>query len=252
MGIKECHAASRVRYNSLCRHDMRGSSRFSPIRLAKPFTERFADPFAKPLVCRRQCGRDMAARRDQIAGYILQRRRNNRTRHQHRYLRSRSRLQSRPRYKLPLGFRIEVEGGYAHYTTASASPLSTNGAFPTLNGSRLGSQSGGAHNEYSATFNAFYDVPVSDWYTPYIGAGVGVVGTNIQTGVFAGPGGIPQFTQIGRNATDALMIAEAGMTIKIDAKWAIVPSYRFEKVVTNGTLPENNNIFKLGVRYSLQ
>jgi opacity protein-like surface antigen len=151
-----------------------------------------------------------------------------------------------------LGFRIEVEGGYAHYTTASASPLSTNGAFPTLNGSRLGSQSGGAHNEYSATFNAFYDVPVSDWYTPYIGAGVGVVGTNIQTGVFAGPGGIPQFTQIGRNATDALMIAEAGMTIKIDAKWAIVPSYRFEKVVTNGTLPENNNIFKLGVRYSLQ
>src|ERR1700692_2690464 len=37
-------------------------------------------------------------------------------------------------YKLPLGFRLEVEGGYSHYSAASVSPLSTDGTFPFLNG----------------------------------------------------------------------------------------------------------------------
>jgi hypothetical protein len=42
------------------------------------------------------------------------------------------------------------------------------------------------------------------------------------------------------------------MTITLNAKWSVVPSYRFEKVFTNaGAFPNQANIFKLGLRYSL-
>ena len=65
-------------------------------------------------------------------------------------------------YKLPGGFRTEIEAAYWRYYAASVSPLSTNGAFPLLNGNRLDLVSGGARDQYSATVNAFYDLPLSD------------------------------------------------------------------------------------------
>jgi opacity protein-like surface antigen len=153
-------------------------------------------------------------------------------------------------YKLPFGFRVEVEGGYAHYDADTASPLSS--AFPALNGSALNLQSGGGHSQYSATFNGFYDLPISGWIVPYIGAGVGFNATDAQTGYFAGSGGIPRFTQSGGNAQNAVALAEAGLTIAVNDKWFVVPSYRFEKVFTTGNAFLNQaNIFKLGVRYAL-
>ena len=100
-------------------------------------------------------------------------------------------------YKLPLGFRIEAERGYAHYSLASVSPLSTNGAFPALNGNRFTLQSGGGRDQYSAVLNAFYDLPISGWLVPYIGAGAGVNTTYAQTSTFVGPGGGPRFTEVG-------------------------------------------------------
>jgi opacity protein-like surface antigen len=155
-------------------------------------------------------------------------------------------------YKLPLGFRVGVEGGYAHYSAESASPLSLNGAFPLLNGSRLGLQSGGGHDQYSATFNAFYDLPVSGWIVPYLGGGVGVEYVNSQTGYFAGAGGAPRFTEGGSDSTNAVVLAEIGLAITLNAKWSVVPSYRFEKVFTDsGALPNSANIFRLGLRYLL-
>lgn len=154
-------------------------------------------------------------------------------------------------YRLPLGFRIEGELGYANYTTASASPLSTNGAFPALNGSRLGLQSGGNHDEYTATINAFYDLPIPGRLVPYIGTGIGVAHTAATDGHFAGPGGSPRFTENGSSATNAAILAEVGLTIAVSDRWALVPSYRFEHLfVTGNAYPNNANIFKLGVRYS--
>jgi opacity protein-like surface antigen len=155
-------------------------------------------------------------------------------------------------YKLPWGFRIEAEGGYAHYSAESVSPLSTNGAFPLLNGNRLELQSGGARDQYSATFNAFYDLPMFGQFIPYVGAGIGVNTVNSQDGHFAGVGGVPRFTQLGGSGTNAAVLGEVGMTITLNAKWSVVPSYRFEKVFTNaGAFPNQANIFKLGLRYSL-
>ena len=152
-------------------------------------------------------------------------------------------------YKLPYGFRIEVEGGYAQYYADTVKPFST--VFTSLNGSPLNLQSGGSHSQYSATFNGFYDLPISGWIVPYVGAGIGFIATNSQTGVFVGPGGTPRFTENGGNAQNAVALAEAGLTIAVNDKWFVVPSYRFEKVFTTGNAYVNEaNIFKLGVRYS--
>jgi opacity protein-like surface antigen len=153
-------------------------------------------------------------------------------------------------YKLPYGFRIEVEGGYAQYDFDTAKPFSS--VFTPLNGSALNLQSGGSHTQYSATFNGFYDLPISGWIVPYIGGGIGANWTDEQTAVFTGPGGTPKFTQKAGNAQNAVALAEAGLTIAINEKWFVVPSYRFEKVLTNGNaFPNQANIFKLGVRYAL-
>jgi hypothetical protein len=63
-------------------------------------------------------------------------------------------------YKLPYGFRAEVEGGYAHYVLTNISPMNDNPlVLPKLIGTRLNLMSGGERDQYSATLNAFYDLP---------------------------------------------------------------------------------------------
>jgi opacity protein-like surface antigen len=153
-------------------------------------------------------------------------------------------------YKLPLGFRVEGELGYAHYSFDSENPLSTDGTFPPLNGSRLALQSGGGHDQYSATVNGFYDLPIPGWIVPYVGAGFGVERTNSQTAHFSGPG--VQFTSLGSDKTWPVILGEVGVTITLDERWAVVPSYRFEHVFASGagSVLYNANIFRLGVRYS--
>jgi opacity protein-like surface antigen len=154
-------------------------------------------------------------------------------------------------YKLPLGFRIEGDLAYAHYRDDSVNPLSTNGTFPTLNGSRLTLQSGGVHDQYEAAALGFYDLPVAWPVVPFVGAGLGVVNDEAEDGHFAGPGGVPKFVVRGGNPTYPATIVEVGVTIAIDARWAVVPSYRFEHVfVRDNALADHANTFKLGVRYS--
>jgi opacity protein-like surface antigen len=136
-------------------------------------------------------------------------------------------------YRLPHGFRIEGEFGYAHFKNATASPLSTDGAFPTLNGSALSLQSGGGHTQYSAMANGFYDVPIAPLagrVTPYVGAGLGVVVDDGQTAVFANATNSVRFIEGGTTATRAAIMAEVGLTVTIDPKWAFVPAYRFEHI----------------------
>jgi opacity protein-like surface antigen len=154
-------------------------------------------------------------------------------------------------YRLPLGFRVEAEFGYAHYGLNTVSPLSTDGAFPQLNGGQLSLQSGGGHDQYSGTVNAFYDLQRFGSVTPYIGTGVGLFATNAATAIFAGPG-VSKFTQLGGHATNAGIIAEAGASIAIAPKWDIVPAYRYQyQVSKSGAFSSDANIFKLGLRYSM-
>jgi opacity protein-like surface antigen len=154
-------------------------------------------------------------------------------------------------YRLPWGFRVEAEFGYAHYRMDTVSPLSTNGAFPELTGAQLSLLSGGGRDQYSGTVNAFYDLQRFGSVTPYIGTGVGVFATNAATAVFTGPG-VSQFTSLGGNTTNAGIIAEAGLAIALAPQWDVVPAYRYEYLFTkSGAWTNDANIFKLGLRYSM-
>lgn len=155
-------------------------------------------------------------------------------------------------YKLPFGVRVEGELGYAHYSANGISPVSTNGAFPLLNGSRLALQSGGGVDQGSATVNAFYDLPVPGRVVPYIGAGFGAILTDAQTGHYVNSSGTVQFTQsLAATVINPAILAEVGLTVALDANWAVVPSYRFVHVFTESdAFPIDENIFKVGLRYS--
>jgi opacity protein-like surface antigen len=153
-------------------------------------------------------------------------------------------------YKLPSGFRIDGQLGYAHYASATASPLSLNGLLPRLNGQELSLQSGGGHSQYSAWIDAFYDLPFAGRAVPYIGGGVGAVHTQAQQAFFTGPN--VGFTQGASNTTYAAIAAEVGLTFVLDPTWSVVPAYRFQHVFTpDNAFPGEVNIFKLGFRHSL-
>jgi opacity protein-like surface antigen len=154
-------------------------------------------------------------------------------------------------YRLPLGFRVEADLAYAHYRQNSVNPLSTDGTFPQLNGSRLTLLSGGGRDQYEAAALGFYDLPVSWPLVPYVGAGIGGANLVAEDGTFAGATGTPKFLVRGGSATCLTMIAEVGVTVALDDRWAVVPSYRFEHLFVPGNgLSDNGNIFKLGIRYS--
>jgi opacity protein-like surface antigen len=119
-----------------------------------------------------------------------------------------------------------------------------------LNGSRLDLVSGGVRDQYSATVNAFYDLPLSGPMVPYIGGGAGVSHLNQALGVFSGPN-VVRFTQLSSTSTDPAILGETGVAIAVNGNWSVVPAYRFEKVLTpSGAASSNINIFKIGFRYS--
>jgi len=148
-------------------------------------------------------------------------------------------------YRLPLGFRVEGELGYAHYLIDSVSPLSTNGAFPGLNGTRLSRSSGGSHDLFTATLNTFYDLPVPGRFVPYIGGGVGYYHESIDTATFQG-----RFVQHGSTIDDAMVLGEVGLTVKLNSRLSVVPAYRFEHLFASHGLAANASVLKLGLRYA--
>jgi opacity protein-like surface antigen len=148
-------------------------------------------------------------------------------------------------YHLPLGFRIEGELGYAHYSTDTASPLGTTRPFASLDGSRLSTTSGGDLSTFTATVNGFYDLPVGGWIVPYVGAGAGYYHAWGTDSVFGG-----RFTQHARTSDNALVLGEVGLSFKVSDTLSVVPAYRFEHLFASGEPGWNVNIFKLGVRYA--
>jgi opacity protein-like surface antigen len=150
-------------------------------------------------------------------------------------------------YRLPLGFRVEGELGYAQFDSDTISPQSPR--FANLNGSKLSRISGGGHERYTATVNAFYDLPLGGRFIPYIGAGLGVSQNDNADGAFRlGESGV--FTAQGTDSTSGLVLAEVGFAINVSENWAVVPAYRFEHQFAPDTPGGNANIFKLGVRYT--
>ena len=155
-------------------------------------------------------------------------------------------------YKLPIGVRLEAELGYAHYLVSAVYPVSS-GPLASFNGRGLGRQSAGGYDQGTATANAFYDLPIAGKVVPYIGGGFGISLTGFEGGVFSSPagGGRVRFsTGGGTSALMPVILGELGLNIALAPNWTVVPAYRFEHVFNGAGLTYNENIFKVGLRYS--
>jgi OmpA-OmpF porin, OOP family len=152
-------------------------------------------------------------------------------------------------YHLPAGFRIEGEVGYAHYNASSANPLSTNGAFPVLNGARLSVASGGARDQVTAAAAGYYDLPVTWPLVPYLGAGVGYFHSSAADARFITSNGITPFTERGTTVGGAFLLVEVGAAYRVADRWSIVPAYRYEHLFVSGNSDISAHIAKIGIRY---
>jgi opacity protein-like surface antigen len=152
-------------------------------------------------------------------------------------------------YRLPAGFRVEGEIGYAHYSAHAIVPVSS--AFPTLDGRTFNRRSGGDFNRYTATVNAFYDLPLTATLTPYLGAGIGFAHADNTRTVFASASGA-QFLQGGTSRDHGVMLAEGGVAIAVAPSWSLVPAYRYVRYFATGnrTGDESAHVVKLGLRYA--
>jgi opacity protein-like surface antigen len=155
-------------------------------------------------------------------------------------------------YKFATGMRLATEVGYSRYAIGNLQLRSTDGKFPVLNGAAFGRQWGSVIDDVTATVNAFYDLPVSGGFVPYLGGGIGGVYTTSPDGRFLNFGLPGTFTDNGASTVlRPMMFGEAGLNIAFDAHWAAVPSYRFQHVFTpDGTFPFDAGILRMGVRYS--
>lgn len=151
-------------------------------------------------------------------------------------------------YRLPMGFRVEAELGYLHYTDDTINPLSTNGAFPAYTGAKLSNPSGGDHDRFTATVNLFYDLPVTfAGITPYVGGGAGYFHGTAADAVFL-TSTDRTFTVHGSTGDNALVLGEIGASYALTPKLSLVPAYRYEYFF--GTSAHSANILKIGLRYA--
>lgn len=149
-------------------------------------------------------------------------------------------------YHLPLGFRVEAELGYIHNDVDSTTPHLSSPTFAAINGTKFTNPNGGDYDRVTATVNMFYDLPVSfAGVTPYVGAGVGYYHLSASDAHFTTPFG---FTGRGGNASDAVVLAEAGATIPLAGALSLVPAYRYEHFFRDGG-GEDSHILKLGLRF---
>lgn len=143
-------------------------------------------------------------------------------------------------YRLGNGLRFEGELGYGR---VGVDQFSGGGQTGIFNDVKL--------NLFSATANAFYDFDTGSNFTPYVGAGVGVVHTRQSSGSVTIPGqGVSAVSK--NDSTDLTVLGEAGVAMRINDQWDLVPAYRFQWVdskVAGGDESFAHTI-KLGLRYS--
>lgn len=144
--------------------------------------------------------------------------------------------------------RVENEFGYSNYDVTTLHPTNAP-LFPDVNGMTLNRQSGGSEDQYSDTFNAFYDVPLGTSVVPYIGGGIGVIDTEYRRGFYTN--GVGSLIHLGTSRTAGLALAEVGVAIPANG-FSIVPAYRFLQSFGEGDrAPEvSAHVFKIGIRYA--
>jgi opacity protein-like surface antigen len=152
-------------------------------------------------------------------------------------------------YKLPHGFRVEVEGGYIDYQTSRVSI--DRSSFANLNGQTFNRTSGGDNERWLGTINLFYDLPVSGGLVPYIGGGLGIAQANSVVTHYVDASGT-LFTGTVRLADKAVGFLEAGLNIGVGGGFTVVPAYRYLQFFGSSSSRGNEaaHIVKLGLRYS--
>jgi opacity protein-like surface antigen len=151
-------------------------------------------------------------------------------------------------YRLPARFRVEVEAGYATYLRSTINPVSA--GFPQLTGADFNRESGGRFNNYSATINLFYDIPIDDQLVPYVGGGIGGVHRDLSRGVYVSNAGL-RFNEAGGSGDFGIALVEAGLSIGVGHNLSIVPAYRYIRFFANtpATGDEAAHVLKIGLRY---
>jgi opacity protein-like surface antigen len=150
--------------------------------------------------------------------------------------------------QLPAGFRVEAELGYAYFKSDKINITSSN---PTFNGD-FPLAGGGDYNRYMATANAFYDLSLGWSFTPYLGIGVGAAHLTQSSTVYRNGAGVA-LRHNENSAEHPVVLAEVGVAIPLTTSWAVVPAYRYLRIVdgNQGSAgDEADHVLKLGLRYS--
>lgn len=140
-------------------------------------------------------------------------------------------------YRFGNGFRVEGEVGYTSIDDAS---LSANGVTIDLSADI---------DIWTFTANAFYDISVNDWVSPYVGGGIGVARQDVGsvTATFGGT----SVTTSGDSSTDLTAFGEVGLNLHVTANLDIVPAYRYQWI-DNGCCGFDDttaHILEAGLRY---
>jgi opacity protein-like surface antigen len=151
-------------------------------------------------------------------------------------------------YHLTSHIRVEAEFNYTGYTGSAVHPLTSAAGFSELHGQAFDHNSGDDFSRIGGTANAFYDFsPIAALYTPYVGAGVGVVRDHASTGVFTDSVG-HIFNTSGGSSTEGLAMVEAGVSIAIAPHLSLVPAYRYVHFFQGDE--DVAHVIKVGLMYS--
>lgn len=137
-------------------------------------------------------------------------------------------------YKFDQGFRVEGELGYGH---ASYDNI-------TVNGTKI--DASGDIDLLSGTVNGFYDFRTATAFTPYLGAGAGVVRTKISNAR------VDNVSVKGETETDFTLLGEAGVNYAINQSVDIGLGYRYTHLFnsTQGLDDNAAHLFKINGRLS--
>jgi len=103
----------------------------------------------------------------------------------------------------------------------------------------------------SFTASGFFDINTNTSVTPYIGGGAGLIYWD--RGVVTASLNGTSVTIAGDDGTEVTAFAEAGVSIALDSKFELVPSYRFQWADTgsSGIDDDTIHIFKVGLQVGL-
>jgi len=142
-------------------------------------------------------------------------------------------------YRAQENVRLEAEVSYAKLGLES---VSGNGVAVDLSGD---------WDLVSFTASGFFDINTNTSVTPYIGGGAGLIYWD--RGVVTASLNGTSVTIAGDDGTEVTAFAEAGVSIALDSKFELVPSYRFQWADTgsSGIDDDTIHIFKVGLQVGL-